>query len=130
MGLFSKTPKSKPKLIVEGIEVEFYQQTGHDIWEFTYRGTDFCAFEPVLKLPTPMELDAILNTVDLLKPEMRSRLKQDLTVDDGESYVVNVQDFATEGSFVVSWSDGASWGDMGVDFTIKDGAIQSEDWGD
>jgi hypothetical protein len=130
MGFFSKVPKSKPKIIVEGIEIQFYQQTGHNIWEFTYRGTDFCAFEPVFTLPGRAELDCILNTVDSLTPEMMSRLKKDLAVNDGESFMVNVQDFAAKGSFVVSWSDGASWGDMGVDFTIKDSAIQSEDWGD
>jgi hypothetical protein len=47
-----------------------------------------------------------------------------------ESYSINVQDFATDKTFTVSWSDGASWEDLGVDFTIKDHAITDESWGD
>jgi hypothetical protein len=130
MGLFSKAPKSNPKIIVEGIEIVFYRQTGHDIWEFKYRGIEFFSPKPVFAFPTKAGLDDILNALDSLKAEMRSRLKKSLKLDDGESYMVDVQDFAAERSFEVSWSGGASWGDMGVDFTIRDGAILSENWGD
>ena len=130
MGLFSKAPKSNPKIIVEGIEIVFSRPTGLDIWEFTYRGTKFCSFRPVFAFPAKAELDGILDALDSLKPEMKSRLKKNLKLDDGESYMVNVQDFATERSFEVSWSDGASRGDMGVDFKIRGGAIINEQWGD
>jgi hypothetical protein len=41
-----------------------------------------------------------------------------------------LQDFATDKSFEISWFGGASWGDMGVEFTIKDGVILQENWGD
>jgi len=51
-------------------------------------------------------------------------------MDDGETYSVNVEDFAKDGTFSVSWSGGATWGDMSVDLTIKDHAIVDESWGD
>ena len=130
MRLFSKAPKSNPKIIVEGIEIVFCRQTGHDIWEFKYRGAGFFSPKPVFAFPTKAELDAIIDALDSLKPEMRSRLKKSLKLDDGESYMVDVQEFAIERSFEVSWSGGASWGDVGVDFTIKNGAILYENWGD
>jgi len=135
MGIFSKTPKPNPKITVEGIEFAFHQDYGG--WQFSYRGTDFTSFEPTLTLPTKLELDSILDTLESLKPDMRTRLQKGLSewgddskLDDGESCSINVQDFATDKSFTVSWSDGASWGDLGVDFTIKDHAIVDESWGD
>ena len=134
MGLFSKSPKLNPKLTVEGIEIEFHRD--HEWWGFTYRGTEFCSFESALTLPNKAELDSILDTLESLRPEMRTRLQKGLTewgdskLDEGESCSVNVQDFARDKTFTVSWSDGASWGDLGVDFTIKDHAISDESWGD
>ena len=134
MGLFSKTPKPNLKLTVEGLEITFHRE--HEWWEFTYRGTEFISPEPSLTLPTKAELDAILDTVESLKPEMRSRMNKELSVwgkaklDDGEAYSVDIQDFAAKREFTVTWSDGASWGDLGVDFTIKDRAIIDESWGD
>ena len=134
MGIFSKTPKPNPKITVEGVEITFHQEYGG--WAFTYRGAEFSSFESALTLPTKVELDAILGTLESLKPEMRTRLQKGLSewadskLDDGESYSVNIQDFATDKTFTVSWSDGASWGDLGVDFTIKDHAISDESWGD
>ena len=126
MGLFSSKPK--PKISVEGIEITFNSKS--DIWEFKYRGTEFCDFDSIATLPAKAELDVILETVEALKPEMKSRLKQWVAVGDGESYFVEVKDFAKEKTFVVTWSEGASWGDMGVDFTIKDSAIIEESCGD
>ncbi|MCI0745496.1 MAG: hypothetical protein L0Y58_08835, partial [Verrucomicrobia subdivision 3 bacterium] len=133
MGLFSKTPKPNPKITVEGIGIAFDRE--HGWWEFTYRGAKFCSFDPALTLPTKAELDSILDTLESLKPEMRTRLQKGLSgwgaskLDDGESCCVDVQDFATERTFTVSWSGGESWGDLGVDFTIKDHAIIDESWG-
>jgi len=134
MGLFSKTTKPNPKIVIHGIEIEFHPD--HEWWGFTYRGTKFSCFQLSLTLPTNVELDAILDTVESLKQEMRSRLKKGLSqwgdskLDDGESYSVDLHDFATDKTFTVSWSDGASWGDLGVDFTIKDQAIVDETWAD
>ena len=128
MGLFSSKPKPAPKLTVEGIEITYNGKS--DFWEFKYRETEFCVFESIAVLPTKTELDAILETVEALKPEMKSRLKQWVTVNDGESYFVEVKDFSKEKTFEVTWSEGASWGDIGVDFTIKDRAILHETCGD
>jgi hypothetical protein len=135
MGIFSKTPKPNPKITIEGIEIAFHQEYAG--WAFTYRGTDFLSFKPTLTLPTKLELDFILDTLESLKPEIRTRLQKGLSewgdgskLEDGESYSVNVQEFSTDKSFTVSWSDGASWGDLGVDITIKDHAIIDESWGD
>jgi len=135
MGIFSKTPKPNPTITVEGIEFTFHPEYGG--WQFTYRGTEFTSFEPTLTLPTKPELDSILHTLESLKPDMRTRLQKGLSewgdclkLDDGESCSVNAQDFAAHKSFTISWSDGASWGDLAVDFTIKDNAIVDESWGD
>ena len=127
-------PKPDPKIIVEVVQIKFHRD--HEGWGFTYRGAEFSSFELSLTLPTKRELDAILDTLESLKPEMKSRLKKvlskwgDSTLDDGESYLVDVEAFATERTFTVSWSGGASWGDLGVDFTIKDHAIIDEVCGD
>ena len=134
MGIFSKTPKQNPKITVEGIEITFNQ--GYGGWAFAYRGTEFSSFQAELSLPTKAELDSILLTIESLKPEMRTRLQKGLSewgdskLDDGEGYSINVQDFATDKMFIVSWSNGLSWGDLLVDFTIKDHAIADESWND
>jgi len=134
MGLFSKTPKPDPKITVEGIEILFHRE--HEWWEFKYRGVDFISYDIALAMPTKAELDTILADLDSLKPEMRSRLKKGLVgwsdskLDDGESFMVDVKDFVASKTFSVSWSGGASWGDMGADFTIKNHEIIDEAWGD
>ena len=128
MGLFSTKPKPKPKITVEGIEISYDSKS--DFWEFKYSGTEFCVFESIATLPTKSELDTILEIVEALKPEMKSRLKQWVAVNDGESYFVEVMDFAKEKTFQVTWHEGTSWGDLGVDFTIKDRAILNESCGD
>jgi hypothetical protein len=48
----------------------------------------------------------------------------------GEEFSVNLTDFQSDGTFEVSWSGGATWGDMGIEFTIKDHVIADESWGD
>ena len=135
MGLFSKAPKQSPKVVVEGIEITFHQDCGG--WIFTYRGTEFASFHPTLTLPAKADLDSILSTLDSLKPEMRKRLQEGLgkwgdgcKLDDGESCLVNVEDFVTDKAFTASWSGGASWGDLAGDFIIKNYEIIDESWGD
>jgi hypothetical protein len=134
MGLFSKNPKSNPAITVEGIQITF--DLHHKLWEFTYLATDFVAYSHDFTLPPRADLDSILKTIEALKPEMLARLQKefadwdDAKLNDGESYVVNVHDFTAEKSFIVSWSDGKSWGDMGVDFTIQNQTIIYECWGD
>jgi hypothetical protein len=136
MGLFSRAAKPNPKIIVDGIDIEFYRD--QEWWGFTYRGIKFASFELSLMLPTKVELAGILATVDSLKAEMRSRLKKglsewgdgDVKLDDGESCLVDLAKFVSEKTFIASWSGGRSWGDVGVDFTIKDQVIIDEAWGD
>ena len=136
MGLFSKASKPNPKLIVEGIEIEFHPD--YRGWKFVYRETEFSSYELAFSLPSKQELDAILDMLESLKPEMKSRLEKGLskwsdpasTLGEGESYLVDVEEFVGKGTFIVSWSGGESWGDLGVDFTISDHAIIDEAWGD
>jgi hypothetical protein len=135
MGIFSKSPKPNPKIVFEGIEFLFHRN--HEMWEFTYREMAFYSHTPSLCLPTKAELDSIVNVAESLFPEMRKRLAKGLAewrdgckLDDGEDYSINVDEFTTDRSFSVGFSDGASWGDLGVDFTIKDQKIIDESWGD
>jgi len=134
MRLFSKTPKPNPKIVVEGIEITFERE--HEWWEFKYRGVDFIAYDLSLAMPSQGELDAILADSESLKPEMRSRLKQhfdewsDAKLDDGETFMVDVTEVVATKTFGVTWSGGASWGDLGADFMIKNHVIIDEAWGD
>ena len=134
MGLFSKSPKPNPTITIEALEIAFHHEYGG--WAFKYGGTEFASFQPTLTVPTKAELDSILEAIESLKAEMRTRLEKGLSewgdskLDEGESYSVDVQSFSADKSFIVCWSEGASWGDLGVDFTIKDHAIVDESWGD
>jgi len=118
------------------MELKSSFQRDDDLWSFPYHGTQFFSFDLSWKVPTKSELDGILNTLESLKPEMRSSLQKILSdwngakLDDGESYSVNVQDFASEETFTVTWLDRKSWGDLGVDFLIKSGTIIDETLGD
>jgi hypothetical protein len=134
MGLFTRKPKPTPKITIEGIEVSY--DTDQNWWEFTYREQEFISFSPQLNMPSLEELNAILSSVATLTPEMLERLEkgwkewEKVKMDDGESFSINIEDFSREGSFDASWSGGASWGDMGIDFTIKNQKIVDETWGD
>ncbi len=86
-------------------------------------------------MPSKAELDTILADLESLKLEVRSRLQKGvidsgLKLDDGETFMVDIKDFAADKTFIVTWSDGASWGDMGADFIIKNRQIIDEAWGD
>lgn len=134
MGFFSKAAKPNPRIVVQGIEIEFHRE--NEWWGFIYQETEFLSFEFSLVLPSKEELDAILESLEALKPEMAARLKKGLSEwgdakqNDGESYSVDLSGYGIDQTFIVCWSDGASWGDLGVDFTIKDNAIMDESWGD
>ncbi|MEO0793596.1 MAG: hypothetical protein AAFX93_00455 [Verrucomicrobiota bacterium] len=134
MGLFTKKPKLTPTITIEGIKVSY--DTDQNWWEFTYREQEFISFSPQLDMPSLDDLNAILSSVATLAPEMLERLEkgwkewEEVKMDDGESFSINIEDFSREASFEVSWSGGASWGDMGVDFTIKHEKIVDESWGD
>jgi len=135
MGFFSKTSRPNPKITVGGLEIEY--QRDSSCWSFHYQGTTFCSFEPVFAVPNKGDLEAIVEAVQSLKPELRARLEKGLAewgegarLDDGESYHVDTREFISEKAFTVSYFGGKSWGDLGADFRIKDGKIADESWGD
>ena len=134
MGLFSRAQKPDPQIIVEGIAIVF--RSAHGYWEFTYKCTTFCGYQTPFNLPSRTDLDSILGVVESLKTEMKSRLANGLNqcgnmdVNDGETYTLEVSDFTVQKTFQISWSGGASWGDVGVDFSVKEGRIIDEAWGD
>jgi hypothetical protein len=133
MGLFSKTPKLNPKIIVEGIEISFQHEPTS--WTFKYREVDFISYDLSLVMPAKSALDTILADLESLKPEIHSRLQKGLDahgakLGEGEEFLVDVQEFAADRTFTVSWFGGESWGDMGADFTIKNREIVDEAWGD
>lgn len=136
MGLFSRSKKNEvtPSITVDGIEV-FYDPKQEE-WLFFYRDNDFLAYCPKLQMPSRDQLDSILSEIETLKPEMIERLREgwkvweEVSVNDGETYSINIEQLADEGVFEVWWRGGETWGDMLIAFKIKDGIILEEEWGD
>lgn len=134
MGFFSKGTKANPVIETEGVRIEYDPEI--ECWQFSHKSNDFVAYATALVLPTQEQLASILADIIKLRPEMAQRMAKGCTVskgvrtNDGETYLVNVTDFCAQGTFVVSWSGGKSWGDMGVDFTITNHEIADESWGD
>ena len=104
---------------------------------FVYREKEFYCFDAELTLPSQPQINSLLAGLAALDNDMKPRIKNGLKqwtggaakFDDGEKYIIDVTGFA-QGSIVAKWSGGKSWGDMGVDFSIKNGSIVEEDWGD
>lgn len=135
MGLFSKKPKAIPKINVEGIAV-FYDPN-HESWEFHYRETDFVVYQPQFTFPPKEELDNIINDVVELTPEMIERITSwwrengtKANTGQGLSYMIELGKFSEEKTIHIMWSGDDSWGDMGVEYTIKDRRVIDESWGD
>ncbi len=134
MGLFSKKIKTNPVVETQGLRIKY--NTVNEIWQFSHKGVDFVAYGAMFVVPPPERLLSVLEDIDRLRPEMIRRLvegwkdSKDVRTNDGESYRVNLTDFHSPGSFEVSWSGGASWGDMAIDFTITNHEITEECWGD
>lgn len=134
MGLFSKKVKANPVVETQGLRIQYDSE--NEVWQFSYQGTDFVAYGATFVVPTPERLASIQGDIDKLRPEMVRRLAEwwrdskDVKTNDGESYLVNLTDLQSLGTFEVSWSGGDSWGDVGVDFTINNHAITDESWGD
>ncbi len=130
MGLFTTKTKAKPAVETQGLRIE-YDAKG-EMWQFSHKGTDFVAYGATFVVPSPDRLASVLADVEALRPEMVRRVAGSGNVkpNDGESCFVNLTDLESSGSFEVSWSGGESWGDMGVDFTIKNHKVIDEAWGD
>ena len=134
MGLFSKKRKVNPVIETQGLRIQYDPQS--EIWEFKHNGMEFVAYGTSFVVPCLERLAGIQEDVDRLRPEMSRRLTEgwknskDVKTNDGESYFVNLTDLQSSGTFEVSWSGGESWGDVGVDFTIRNHEITDESWGD
>jgi hypothetical protein len=134
MGLFSKKPKLNPVIDTQGLRIEY--SIDHAWWEFTHQGVNFISYGANFSCPSREQLRSILSDVEKLKPEMIMRLAdgwkdwKGIKMNDGETICVNLTDFQSQGSFEVSWAGGSTWGDMGIDFIVKDHALTDEAWGD
>ena len=134
MALFSRKPKVRPIIETQGLRIEFDSENG--IWQFSDGGFDFVIYGSTCAVPSPEQLREIQADINRLRPEMTRRLAEGLRdcegakMNEGESFLVNLTGFKSEGIFEVCWSGGESWGDMGVDFTIKNHEITDEAWGD
>jgi hypothetical protein len=128
MGLFSKKSKANPAVEIDGIKIEY--DLANEFWQFSHKGQDFVAYSATFVIPSQARLSSILTDIEKLKPEMIQRFSKEVRANDGEIFLVNLTDLQAQDSFEVSWSGGKSWGDMGVDFTIRNHAITDEAWGD
>ena len=134
MGLFTKKTKIKPVVETQGLRIEFDSE--YEIWQFNDGGINFVVYGPVCEAPSRDQLGEIRSDINRLRPEMAQKVAHGLKdyegvkTNDGETFVVNITDLQSQGTFDVCWSGGESWGDMGVDFTIKNHEIKEESWGD
>src|SRR5690349_41041 len=128
MGLFSKKSKANPAVEIDGIKIEY--DLANEYWQFSRKGADFVAYSATFIIPSEALLSSILADIENLQPEMIQRLSKEVKANDGETFLINLTDLHAQDSFEVSWSSGKSWGDMGVDFTIRNHAITDESWGD
>jgi len=128
MGLFSKRSKANPAVEIDGIKIEY--DLANEYWQFSHKGADFVAYSATFIIPSEALLSSILAATENLQPEMIQRLSKEVKADDGETFLINLTDLHAQDSFEVSWSSGKSWGDVGVDFTIRNHAITDESWGD
>jgi len=128
MGLFSKRSKANPAVEIDGIKIEY--DLANEDWQFSHKGADFVAYSATFIIPSEALLSSILAATENLQPEMIQRLSKEVKADDGETFLINLTDLHAQDSFEVSWSSGKSWGDVGVDFTIRNHAITDESWGD
>ncbi len=134
MGWLSNKTKTKPSIVVEGTVISYCPDA--EIWSFEFSGLEFMSAEPRFSLPEKAQLEEIARDFKELQPEMRRRLEKGWEkwggpkIDTGETCLVNLTDLAGEGIYEICWSGGEKWGDMGIDFSIKEHAIIDESWGD
>lgn len=135
MGLFSRKPKPHPVITVDDHRIEY--DVSHECWEFVHGEFDFRCHGAEFQLPPVERLNAILADVEYLMPEMRRRVTayweripevgSDTTL---TNLSVDLSELASKGSFIVLCHGPDEWGDMVVEFTIKDGTIIEEEWSD
>ena len=136
MGIFSKkkTPTRNAIVKTEGVVLEFDRK--NEWWTFDFHGHDFISYGVCLHLPSKVSLQAILDTIDRVEPEMIERIKRGLVERgaqesqySGAERTVDLTAFTERKVFEVYWSN-EEWGDLGVDFEIGSDAIESESWAD
>jgi hypothetical protein len=138
MGFFSKKSPAKPlpNPTIEFVGIRITYNAEHEWWDFTHESVDFISYGPQFKMPSKEHLDQILVEVTSLMPEMKSRLVKrlkewdDVKIDDGETFTIDLTELDKQGTYEITWSGGSQWGDMGVDFVIQNGKIDDEVWGD
>ena len=134
MALFSKKLKIKPTVETQGLRIEFDSE--NEIWQFRDGDFDFVVYGETCAVPSPEQLRDIRAVINRLRPEMTRRLAEGLRdcegakINDGETFLVNLTELQSQGAFEVCWSGGESWGDMGIDFAIKNHEITDESWSD
>lgn len=132
MGFFSKKPKPYPTIHIGEIRVNYDPESIS--WDFQYNGIEFISYRAEFHMPTPSQLDSMITDIESLRGEMISRIEKNefgkYRVNSGERFLVNLDYFNDEGTCIVSWSNDEYWGDMAVDFDIKDHIIVEENWGD
>jgi len=134
MNFFGKKPDSNPQIIFGAIAATYSNK--EELWTFEYEGVEHISYGNILRLLNNSALELMRGDVVKLMPEMKYRLELgwkewgNVRIGDGESYFINATDFQEKQEYEICWTDGASWGDMSIDFTIKDHQIINEDWND
>lgn len=134
MKLFGKKLTPNPQVIFGAIDTTY--EPNQEWWQFAYEGIEHFSHGPVLRLFDISALELMRTDVSTLMPEMKQRLEigwkewGEVKLDDGENYIVDVTNFQEKQEYRICWSGGASWGDMGIEFTVRDHKIVDEDWGD
>lgn len=134
MGLFSKKTRGRPAVETQGLRIEF--EPDEEVWQFKDRDVEFVIYGATCPVPSPEQLAQVHADISRLHAEMLRKLVEGwkewkgVRMNDGETFLVNITDLQSQGTFDVCWSGGKSWGDMGIDFAIKAHEIIDEFWGD
>jgi hypothetical protein len=134
MGLFSKRGTAKPTVVTQGLRIEYDRDI--DLWRFNDNGVAFVACGSACTVPSLSQIADIRADIAALRPEMLRRLEKSckewpgVKTNDGETLLVNITNLQSQSSFDVVWCGGASWGNIAIDFTIKNHEITAESWSD
>lgn len=136
MGFFSKKkPKQNPGLIIG--DVEYQYNLDLEVWTFHYQGIEFNCYLASFSPPNLNTIDGLIQDINALRPSMEAQINSGLEIrrikDDESSnrgFAVDLDNFAVNGEFEVAWAHYPSWGDLGVRFFVRDGAIFDVRWGD
>ncbi len=121
-------------LETQGLLIEY--DMASEIWQFSHNGADFVAWGTTFVVPAQERLCSIQGEIEKLLPEMGRRLAKGWKdsnatgINVEASYIINLTDLHSHGTYDVQWSGDESWGDVVVDFTINDHDIADESWGD